>query len=85
MPKPKTPTKPNEEKDLVLPLPYKKDSFIKALDGFIGEIVEVTNLLGYKTRGKCIAITKQHLNIVIEAGTDVMIIKNISSIRREKK
>ncbi len=62
----------------------KEDLFTYNLERFIGEIVEVTNLLGYKSRGKCIAINKTHLNVIIEAEKDVMIIKNISSIRRDK-
>ena len=68
-------TKPKEEKPV----------FSVAIDNFIGKTIEVSNLVGDKVRGKCIAISKNHLNVIVETEEDIIIIKNISGIKRNKK
>ncbi len=62
-----------------------QNPFAENLEKFHGETVEVTTVLGDKTRGECLAITKHHLNIIIDTGKDIIIIKNVYSIKRNKK
>lgn len=68
----------------------KQDAVLKSLysiqlEKFVGKNVEVSNLIGDKVKGKCIAINKSHLNIIIETADAILIIKNINTIRRDKK
>ncbi len=61
-----------------------KSLYSLQLEKFVGKNVEVSNLVGDNFRGKCIAINKTHLNIILETVEDIIIIKNINTIRREK-
>ena len=85
-----TKTKEEKEKKKQEREQKKMDATLKSLytlelEKFVGKNVEVSNLVGDNFRGKCIAINKTHLNIVIETTDDIIIIKNINTIRREKK
>ena len=62
----------------------KRTSYSKHLQEFEGKIVEVKDLFGEKIRGKCIAVNKSHLNVILENDEGTIIIKNINSIRMEK-
>lgn len=63
----------------------KRSPYSKHLESFIGKIVEVKDLFGEKIRGKCIAVNKSHLNIILDYDEGTIIIKNINSIRRDKE
>lgn len=64
--------------------PTKKDSYIDDLKSFVGKIVEVEKLAGEKVRGKCLSISFNHLNVIIETEEQVIVLKNISSITKSR-
>lgn len=88
-------TKTKEETvDRSKPIPINRSKPIKQkeskslysiqLEKFVGKNVEVSNLIGDKVKGKCIAVNKSHLNIILETTNNILIIKNINTIRRNK-
>jgi len=58
--------------------------YYNELGKFIGKTIEVKDILGETIRGKCLGINKIHLNVVVETKDDVIICKNIQTIRRSK-
>jgi hypothetical protein len=52
---------------------------------FTGQTIEVKDIMGNIVRGKCLGIKMNHLNVVVDTGDDIVICKNIQSIRRNKK
>ena len=74
----------NDITDFTLP-EYKRSSYSKHLQEFEGKTVEVKDLFGEKLRGKCIAVNKSHLNVILETEEGTTIIKNIDSIRMDKE
>jgi hypothetical protein len=57
--------------------------FAEALEKFHGKIIEVKDVMGDCYRGKCIAINKPTLHIILEMEEGIIIIKNANIIRRD--
>jgi small nuclear ribonucleoprotein (snRNP)-like protein len=68
-----------EKEKQIRPHPY-----MEHLESFNDKIVEVTTVLGDKIKGRCLGICKQHINIVLEVNEDIIVVKNVLTIRREK-
>lgn len=62
----------------------KVHPYMQNLEKFQGEIVEVKDMFGEIIRGICLAIYKQHLNIIVETEDSIIVVKNPQSIRRSK-
>jgi small nuclear ribonucleoprotein (snRNP)-like protein len=73
----------------------EKNKYQNELDKFEGKIVEVETFSLSKVRGTCIAISKDHLNIILESEEKddtskkfiktITLFKNIQSIKRNKE
>lgn len=59
--------------------------YAEELEKYHGESIEITTILNEKIRGTCICIYKPHLNVVLDDGKDIITIKNVQMIRRNKK
>lgn len=65
-------------------LKKEKHPYAENVEKFEGETIEVKNIFGDLIRGKCIAINKTYLNLVMEIEGQIVIIKNAQEIRRTK-
>ena len=57
--------------------------FAEAVEKFHGKNIEVKDVLGDCYRGRCIAINKPTLHVILETEDGINIIKNANIIRRD--
>ena len=66
-------------------MPQNKNMrYEQELEKCIGSVVEVVDGFGKSHFGTCIGISNMHLNVVLMTETTKVIIKNISSITRNR-
>lgn len=62
----------------------KMNDYIEELKKFVGKEVVMIDSNGNKHEGKCIAISYQHLNTIIETKNCIVVSKGICHIQRKK-
>jgi len=62
---------------------HRNNAYINNLRDFVGKEIIVKDSLGKSVKGTCLAIWFAHLNVILQTKTEIIILKNISSIRRK--
>lgn len=63
----------------------RENRYIVELKKFIGSKVIVKDMNEKEFKGKCIAIGFNYLNVILMTEKEKIVVKNISSIRRDRK